>query len=146
MYVYVSFWWKNNVRKSQNYCIVYIWIWSLWLVPDHTHHKLLLDDSLALVPFRKLFKKWNSKLISRNFYFFKGIFLPKPAQLVCMGKSTVISRLLRLIEVTRPIDVWFTLPHLYWGVVTDGLTRTRSPTLKGNKIKKDLIQDHELNS
>jgi len=52
-----------------------------------------------------------------------------PVQLVCCGKSTLTSLPFGLIDTTVPTLPWFTDPHLYLGVVTEALTRTRSPTL-----------------
>ena len=51
-----------------------------------------------------------------------------PVQLVCCGKSTLTSLPFGLIDTTVPTLPWFTDPHLYLGVVTEDLTRTRSPT------------------
>ena len=58
-----------------------------------------------------------------------SISLMSPVQLACCGKSTLTSFPLGLRDTTAPILLWFTEPHLYLGVVTVGLTRTRSPTL-----------------
>ena len=58
-----------------------------------------------------------------------SISLMSPVQLACCGKSTFTSLPLGLSDTTVPTLLWFTEPHLYLGVVTEGLTRTRSPTL-----------------
>lgn len=69
----------------------------------------------------------------------------KPVQLVCCGKSTLTSLPLGLIDTTVPTLAWLTDPHLYLGVVTDGLTRTRSPTLISSRRAKRQKQKNEKN-